>query len=256
MPAHAMFDLTGRRVLVSGGSSGIGRAIAQGFLEAGAKVAVMSRDAAAGEAAVAELAAHGPALFTRGDVAVAADCAAAVAATVTAFGGLEVVVAAAGLNKRRRPEELSEADWDLIVGANLKGTFLLVRAAYPALRAAGGGRVVTIGSMMSLLANGVTPASAAAQGGVVPFTRSCAVARAAAGITANCILPGWIDTPLTRGARADIPTLQRMVEERTPMARWGRPADVVGTCLFLATPAAAFVTGTAIPVDGGYAIRG
>jgi 2-dehydro-3-deoxy-D-gluconate 5-dehydrogenase len=256
MTPHPVFDLAGRKVLVSGGTSGIGLAIARGFLEAGAKVALMGRTASTGEVALAELKPLGEVVYLQGDVAKKADCDAAVAATVRTFGGLDTVVCAAGLNKRYRPEQISEADWHLIVDASLTGTFFLVQAAYPSLKDSGDGRIVTIGSMMSLLANGMTAAYASAKGGVVQLTRSFAVAWAKENITANCILPGWIDTPLTRGARADMPDLEAMVTARTPVGRWGNPGDVAGTALFLATPAAAFVTGTAIPVDGGYSIRG
>ncbi|TVQ31764.1 MAG: SDR family oxidoreductase [Geminicoccaceae bacterium] len=250
------FDVSGRKVLISGGTSGIGLAMAEAFLDAGAAVTLMSRRADVGQAVVADLAGRGAVSFVAGDTGLRPDCRLAVARAVADMGGLDTVVAAAGVNKRCRPEELTDEDWDWVVDASLKGTFLLCQEAYPQLKSSGDGRIVTIGSMMSILANGVTAAYASAKGGVVQLTRSFAVAWAADGIRANCILPGWIDTPLTQGARRDMPGLDTMVTARTPVGRWGVPADVAGTALFLASPAAAFVTGVALPVDGGYSIRG
>ncbi|TCO74178.1 SDR family NAD(P)-dependent oxidoreductase [Rhodovulum euryhalinum] len=251
-----MFDLQGRRVLVTGGTSGIGLAIARAFLKAGARAVVTGRSAETGETAEAALAEHGVVRFMQGDVASEADCARVTEGAAEAMGGIDVLVCAAGLNRRMRPETVTLADWDAVVDASLKGTFLMARACYPHLARGGDGRIVTLGSMMSVLANDMTAPYAAAKGGVVQLTRSLAVAWAGEGIKANCILPGWIDTRLTRQARRDMPDLDARVRARTPAGDWGRPEDVAGTALFLATPAARFVTGAAIPVDGGYLIRG
>src|SRR3954451_13557696 len=122
------------------------------------------------------------------------------------------------------------------------------------MKAAGGGKVINIGSMMSIFGASFTPAYAASKGGIVQFTRSCACAWAGDNIQANAVLPGWIDTDLTKRARQEIEGLHDSVEKRTPHARWGTPADMAGIAAFLASPAADFVTGTAIPVDGGFSI--
>jgi 2-deoxy-D-gluconate 3-dehydrogenase len=124
------------------------------------------------------------------------------------------------------------------------------------MKEAGGGKIINIGSMMSIFGANFAPAYAASKGGIVQFTRSCAVAWAADNIQANAVLPGWIDTDLTKRARQEIDGLHDRVLTRTPAARWGAISDFAGIAVFLASPASDFVTGTAIPVDGGYSIMG
>jgi 2-deoxy-D-gluconate 3-dehydrogenase len=143
-----------------------------------------------------------------------------------------------------------------VISTNLTSAFLCSRAAHPAMKAAGGGKVINIGSMMSIFGASFAPAYAASKGGIVQFTRSCAVAWAADNIQVNAILPGWIDTDLTRRAREQITGLHDKVLARTPAARWGTSADFAGIAAFLASPASDFVTGTAIPVDGGFSVMG
>ena len=169
---------------------------------------------------------------------------------------MDTLVCAAGLNRRSPPEDLTLADWDAVLDANLKAVFLSCRALHPLLRDSGDGRIITLGSMLSVLANEASSAYAAAKGGVVQFTRSMAVSWAEDGIRANTILPGWVDTPLTQQARREMPALDARVKARTPLGRWGKPEEMAGAVLFLASPAARFVTGAALPVDGGYLARG
>ena len=252
-----IFDLAGRRVVITGGTSGIGLATASAFLEAGARVVVSGRSQARGDEAMAALRDTGPVGFVAADAADAPSCEALAEAAAAHLGGdADVLICAAGINRRGAPQDLSLADWDAVIDASLKGTFVTARAFYPQLCRAGDGRIVTIGSMMSVLANDATAPYAAAKGGVVQLTRSLAVAWAGDGIRANCILPGWVDTPLTRQARQDMPDLDRRVRARTPVGRWAEPGEIAGAILFLATAAARFMTGTAIPVDGGYVMRG
>lgn len=250
------FALTGKRVVITGGTSGIGLAAAQAFLDAGAQIVVNGRSSARGQGALQVLEPRGPAWFVPGDTVDEADAAALAEAAETHMGGVDVIVCAAGLNRRGAPQDLGLDDWDAVMDANLKGTFVIARAFYAALCRSGDGRIVTLGSMMSVLANEATAPYAAAKGGVVQLTRSLAVAWASDGIRANCVLPGWVDTPLTRQGRKDIPDLDRRVRERTPLGRWAEPEEISGAILFLASPAARFITGTAIPVDGGYLVRG
>jgi 2-deoxy-D-gluconate 3-dehydrogenase len=136
---------------------------------------------------------------------------------------------------------------------NLTSAFLCSKAAYPLLNHEGG-KVINVGSMMSILGAPYASAYGASKGGIVQFTRSIATAWAADGIQCNAILPGWIDTELTQGAREFVPGLDERVVARTPAARWGMPADLAGVAVFLASSASDFVTGAAIPVDGGYSI--
>jgi 2-deoxy-D-gluconate 3-dehydrogenase len=143
-----------------------------------------------------------------------------------------------------------------VIQTNLTSAFLCSQAVHPAMKAAGSGKIINIGSMMSIFGASFAPAYAASKGGIVQFTRSCACAWAADNIQANAVLPGWIDTDLTKRARQEIDGLHDRVLARTPAARWGGIDDFAGIAVFLASRASDFVTGTAIPVDGGYSIMG
>src|SRR3712207_1296040 len=175
--------------------------------------------------------------------------AAMVDATATRLGGLDILVNNAGTNIRRRPEEYRLEDWRTVIDTNLTSAMLASRAAHPHLKRGGRGRVINNGSMLSIFGLPFHVAYAASKGGVVQFTKSLATAWAADGITVNAILPGWIDTDLTRKARADMAGLNENVLARTPIKRWGDPRDFEGIAAFLASDAASFITGTAIPVD-------
>ena len=252
-----MFDLSGRVALVTGGNGGIGLGLARGLARCGAAVMVAGRDAAKNAAAVAELSALG----ARADSVVAditdeAAVGAMVEATATRLGGLDILVNNAGTNIRRRPEEYRLEDWRTVIDTNLTSAMLASRAAHPHLKRGGRGRVINNGSMLSIFGLPFHIAYAASKGGVVQFTKSLAVAWAADGITVNAILPGWIDTDLTRKARADMADLHSNVLARTPAKRWGDPRDFEGAAAFLASDAASFITGTAIPVDGGFSVQG
>lgn len=250
-----LFELTGRRVVITGGTSGIGLSAAQAFLEAGARVTISGRSKERGEAALGQLADKGDVWFCAADASDEADAKRLSKTADTDMGGVDTIVCAAGINRRGAPQDLSLEDWDAVMDANLRGTFVTARAFYPQLCQSGDGRIVTIGSMMSVLANDMTAPYAAAKGGVVQLTRSLAAAWAKDGIRANCVLPGWVDTALTRQARLDMPDLDARVRDRTPIGRWAQPQDIAGTILFLTTAASRFVTGTAIPVDGGFVMR-
>jgi 2-deoxy-D-gluconate 3-dehydrogenase len=252
-----MFRLEGRVALVTGGNGGIGLGMARGLAKAGASVAVVGRNAEKNAAAVAELEGLGAtAMAVEADVADAASVQAMVAAVAARFGRLDVLVNNAGMNIRRRPEEYRLEDWQQVLATNLTSAMLASQAAYPWLKAHGCGRVISIGSMLSLFGMPLHIAYGASKGGIVQFSRSLAVAWAAEGITVNVLLPGWIDTDLTRGARTDMPALNDEVLKRTPAKRWGATADFEGIAAFLASDAAAFITGTAIPVDGGFSVQG
>jgi len=250
-----LFDLTGRVALVTGGNGGIGLGMAKGLAMAGASVMIAGRDAKKAKAAVAELASlGGQAEFVAADVLRQPSCDAMVAETLRRFGRLDILVNNAGTNVRKRPEALTDADWHHVLDTNLTSVFLCSRAAYPEMKRAGAGKIVNIGSMLSIFGAPWSGPYAASKGGVVQFSRACATAWAADNIQVNAVLPGWIDTELTRGARREVDGLHQRVEARTPAGRWGDPKDLAGIAVFLASPASDFVTGTAIPVDGGYSI--
>ena len=252
-----MFDLKGRVGLVTGGNGGIGLGLARGLAKAGAAVVVAGRNAEKNAAAVAELRGLGAeAEAVVADVTDAAGVEAMVARAVERFGRLDILVNNAGTNIRNRPEVYRTEDWHSVLDTNLTSAMLASRAAWPHLKAGGRGRVINNGSMLSIFGLPFHIAYAASKGGVVQLTKSLAVAWAADGITVNAILPGWIDTDLTRKARADMPALNDTVLARTPIKRWGDPRDFEGIAAFLASDASAFITGTAIPVDGGFSVQG
>jgi 2-deoxy-D-gluconate 3-dehydrogenase len=252
-----MFDLTGRVALVTGGNGGIGLGMATGLAKAGATVMVAGRNAAKNDTAVAGLRALGAkAESIAVDVTDPASITAMVEETAKRFGRLDILVNNAGTNIRNRPETYKLEDWHSIINTNLTSGMLASQAAYPYLKAHGCGRVINNGSMLSIFGLPLHVAYGASKGGVVQMTKSTAVAWAADGITVNVILPGWIDTDLTRKARQDMAGLNDNVLARTPSKRWGEPSDFEGVAAFLASDAAAFITGVAIPVDGGYSVQG
>jgi 2-deoxy-D-gluconate 3-dehydrogenase len=251
------FDLTGRVAVVTGGNGGIGFAMARGLAAAGAKIAIVARNPAKSEKAAAELKAAGTeTLLVQADVTQQEDCERLVREIVAGFGRLDILVNNAGTNDRKAPEAYSLAEWNSLITVNLTSAFLCSQAAYPEMRKAGRGKIINIGSMLSLFGSSFAAPYAAAKGGVVQLTKSLAVSWARDGIQVNAILPGWIDTDLTHAAKQQVPDLHDRIVARTPVQRWGKPADLEGTAVFLASSASDFVTGTAIPVDGGYAANG
>jgi 2-deoxy-D-gluconate 3-dehydrogenase len=251
------FDLSGRVAIVTGGNGGIGLGMARGLAEAGADIVIVGRNETKSNAAVAELKQHGTkAISIVADVTEKAAVQAMVQLAARELGRIDILVNNAGINIRKPPQALSLEEWDRVIATNLTSAFLCSQAVYPAMKAAGGGKIINIGSMMSIFGASFAPAYAASKGGIVQFTRSCACAWAADNIQANAVLPGWIDTDLTRRARQQIDGLHDRVLARTPAARWGVSADFAGIAVFLSSHASDFVTGTAIPVDGGFSVMG
>jgi 2-deoxy-D-gluconate 3-dehydrogenase len=253
----ARFDLSGKVAVITGGNGGIGLGMARGLAEAGADIAVVGRNEAKSIAAVADLAARGArAVSVLADVSDKTAVSAMVEQVVRELGRIDILINNAGINIRKPPHVLDLDEWESVIATNLTGAFLCSKAVYPAMKAAGRGKIINIGSMMSIFGASFAPAYAASKGGIVQFTRSCASAWAVDNIQVNAVLPGWIDTDLTKRAREQIDGLHDRVLARTPAARWGDSADFAGIAVFLASSASDFVTGTAIPVDGGYSISG
>jgi 2-deoxy-D-gluconate 3-dehydrogenase len=248
------FDLSGKVAFVTGGNGGIGLGMAKGLATAGAKVVIGGRNKAKADSALAALRALGEADFVTMDAVREESCRAAVAQAAERFGRLDILINNAGTTVRKAPQDLSVAEWTLVLETNLTAAFVCAQAAYPHFKRAGGGKIVCIGSMMSVFASSYAIAYAASKGAIVQMARSLAVAWANDNIQVNCILPGWIDTELTRQARAQVPGLHERVLARTPVQRWGAPDDFAGIAVFLASRASDFVTGAAIPVDGGYSV--
>ncbi|HSE92505.1 MAG TPA: glucose 1-dehydrogenase [Methylomirabilota bacterium] len=252
-----MFDLKGKVAIVTGGNGGIGLGMARGLAAAGARVVVAGRNAVKSKAAVAQLARLGPdPLAIEVDVASEPSVAALVRGTTERCGRLDILVNNAGINVRKPAHELTLEEWRQVLDTNLTSAFLCSRAAYPAMKAAGGGKIVNIGSMMSIFGASFVPAYGASKGGIVQLTRALACGWAPDNIQVNAVLPGWIDTDLTRRAREQVPGLNDNVLRRTPAGRWGTIEDMAGVAVFLASRASDFVTGAAIPVDGGFSVQG
>ena len=249
-----MDDLTGKVAVVTGGGSGIGLGMARGLGQAGATVIIVGRNAEKSAAALHELRSLGiRAESLPCDVADEAAVQALFAEVAQRHGRLDILVNNAGTTVRKAPQDFTLDDWHGVMDVNLTSAFLCARSAWPLMVKAGRGKVINIGSIMSIFGAPYAPAYCASKGAIVQLTKSLALAWAKDGIQVNAVLPGWIDTELTVGARNQVAGLNDRVLARTPAGRWGTPQDLAGIAVFLASAASDFVTGTAIPVDGGYA---
>ena len=250
------FDLTGKIAIVTGGNGGIGLGMALGLARAGAGIVIAGRNKDKSEEAVRDIEALGAsALAVSVDVTDIASVGAMVEATLAQMGRIDILINNAGMSVRQPAHALRLDDWQTVMNTNLTSAFICAKTVYPAMKQAGGGKIINIGSMTSIFGAAYAPAYAASKGGIVQFTKSIALSWAADNIQANAILPGWIDTALTRTARAQVPGLNENVLNRTPAKRWGNIDDLAGAAVFLASPASDFVTGAAIPVDGGYSAQ-
>jgi 2-deoxy-D-gluconate 3-dehydrogenase len=230
--------------------------MAKGLAKAGARVVVAARNREKSSAAVRELQALGSdALALDVDVTNERSVEALVGATVQQCGRLDILVNNAGINIRKPAHELPLQQWQQVIDTNLTSAFVCSQAAYPQFKRAGGGKIINIGSMLSIFGASFAPAYGASKGGIVQLTKSLAVGWAADNIQVNAILPGWIDTDLTRQARQQLPGLNERVLARSPSGRWGVIDDFEGIAVFLASAASSFITGTAIAVDGGYSTQ-
>ena len=253
----SLFDLTGRVAIVTGGNGGIGLGMAEGLAAAGASVVLAGRNAVKGAAAARQIAdAGGKAAFAEVDVTSEASCRALIDNAAAKHGRLDILVNNAGMNIRKVPDIVKLEEWHKVMDTNLTSAFVCTHAAYPHMKKAGGGKIINIGSMMSIFGAAFATAYAASKGGMVQMSKAMATAWAKDNIQVNAILPGWIDTALTKRAREQITGLHESVLKRTPAARWGVPADFAGIAVFLAATASDYVTGAAITVDGGYSVQG
>ena len=252
-----VFDLTGKVAIVTGGNGGIGFGMARGLARAGASIAVVGRNADKSAQAVQDLQSLDfQARAFQADVTDPAAVDRMIDAVVESFGGIDILVNNAGINIRKRPEDLSHDEWQQVLNTNLTSAFLCSRACYPVLKRAGGGKILNNGSMLSIFGTPWGPAYAASKGGMVQLTKSLATAWAADNIQVNCFLPGWIDTEITRNARSEVDGLHDRVLARTPAGRWGDIEDLEGLAVFFASAASNFITGVAMPVDGGFSVSG
>jgi NAD(P)-dependent dehydrogenase (short-subunit alcohol dehydrogenase family) len=253
----SLFDLSGEVALITGGAGGIGREIARGLAAAGADVAIVDLDLSRADAIQEEIEATGrDCLLLEADLTEIPQGDRVVADTVAGLGRLTILVNNAGTNVRKTLDEIEEDDWDRVVDLNLKSYFFVTRRAGEEMRKAGHGKVINMASLMawSVFKNprGQTygPYSAS-KAGVIGLTRTFAVEWATANIQVNAICPTFIETPLTRPLMEDAEVYQAIID-RTPMGRFGQISELVGPCIFLASPASNLITGTSLLVDGGW----
>ena len=239
-------DLSGKVALVTGSTRGIGRAIAETLAAAGARVAVVGRDAAKAEAVAAEIG-HG-ALGFACDVSDTAQVTALVAAVEAAFGTLDILVNNAGLTKDNVVMRLKDADWDAVMDANLRGAFASIRAASRGMMKRRSGRIINISSIVGIIGNRGQANYAASKAGLIGLTKSVAKELASRNILCNAVAPGFIATDMTAALG---PEQTKALESQIPLERLGRPGDIASAVAFLASDHAAYITGQVLVVDGG-----
>lgn len=253
-----MDKLTGRGALVSGGASGIGKAIAQLFLEEGASVAISDINGDGLDAAVKELSGYGTVMGINGDVRSMADAGRMVAATVESFGAIDVLVCNAGITSVMPIEQLTEEEWDAVLTTNVKGMFTLVKHAVPHMISQGGGSIVTLGSEMGIVAVPESPAYNASKGAVIMFTKSIAVDLIRHNIRVNSLCPGITRTPLLQAEVDNSVDPERTAAEQAswaPIMRVADPREIAQGALFLASEASSFAVGSCLVLDGGFTAR-
>jgi len=250
-----LFDLSGSVALITGGNGGIGLAFGKAMAEAGARVMLAGRNTKKNAAAVEQIQSLGAeADSIEVDITDPEACRRMIQETVKRFNSLNILVNNAGTAVRKQPQDISLEEFRLVMETNLTSAFVTSQAAYPEMLKVGGGKIINIGSMMSLFGAAFSSPYASSKGGIVQLTKSLACAWAKDNIQCNAVLPGWIDTELTQQARQQVPGLHERVLSRSPTGRWGVPDDHAGTAVFLASRASDFVTGASIPVDGGYSV--
>ena len=252
MAAAQPFDLSGRVALITGGGSGLGLAIARGLAAAGARVVLNGRGRAKLDAAVATLRDEGHAAEAADfDVADSGAVRVGVAEVAARVGAIDILVNNAGVQHRAPIVDFSDADWRRLMATNLDAPFYMARAVIPAMQARRAGKIINIGSLMSSLARPTTVPYQVSKGGIAMLTRGLAVELAPHNIQVNAIAPGFFRTEMNSALTGN-PEFTAWVEKRTPAGRWAEPGELAGAAVFLASQAAAFVTGQVLYVDGGF----
>lgn len=251
-----LFSLQNKVAIVTGGNGGIGKGIARGFAAVGADIVIAARNQAKTDETAREIKNEfgvqvlGLQVNVRHDDEIRA----MVTQVLDRLRRIDILLNNAGINIRNMPQDYLVEEWDEILDTNLRSAFLCSKAVYPAMKEAGGGKIISIGSMTSIFGGAKLAPYGTSKGGIMQLTRSLAVAWAPDNIQVNAILPGWINTDLTRQARKELPGLNERVLARTPVGRWGKPDDLAGAAIFLASSTSDFVTGVALPVDGGFSV--
>ena len=258
MNPKKLFNLKGRVAIVTGGNGGIGRSLALGYAEAGASVAILGRNEEKNQRVLGELKEIGnPAMALCVDLTQRDQHEPAMQAIERELGPVEILINNAGVvSLSGGILQESEEDWDLVIETQLNAVFLFSKLAARSMAESNAGKIINIGSMYSYFGSGLIPSYSAAKGAIVQLTKSMAIELAPYNVQVNAIAPGWFETDMTAAVRSE--EMKEMNDEiisRTPAGRWGKPDELIGTAIFLASQASDFVTGALIPVDGGYAIR-
>ena len=247
------FDLSGKRALVTGANTGIGQAIAVALAEAGADVALAGRTEPAETLRLIREAGR-TAVNVSADLSSIQPIERVLVETVSGLGGIDILVNNAGIIRRNNLEDFTEEDWDAVIDTNLKSLFFLSQSAARHMMAQGAGKIINIASLLSFQGGIRVPSYAAAKSGVAGVTKAMANELAPHGVQVNAIAPGYIATNNTAALQAD-ETRNRQILERIPAGRWGRPADIAGAAVFLASTSSDYVTGQVLAVDGGWLAR-
>lgn len=247
-----LFDLSGKKALVTGGSRGLGRAMAEGLLEAGAETAIVGR-----QPGVTDVAAHlsqhtgQRAIGIQADLSDRAQVQQAFEATLQALGTLDILIVNHGVQRRAPAEAFPVENWDLVLEVNLTSMFLLNQLAGRVMLAKGRGKIINVASLLTFIGGITVPAYAAAKGGVGQLTMALSNEWAGRGVNVNAIAPGYMATEMNEALIAD-PARSQMISARIPAGRWGAPEDMKGAAIFLASAASDYINGAIIPVDGGW----
>ena len=251
-----MFSLKDKVAIVTGSNKGIGKGIAMGFAKFGAHVVVVGRNENLNIAVSEEIKSLGVrSLPVKLDVTDEKSVKTFFSTVMLEFGKIDILVNNAGTNIRKSPELYSLEEWNFIMNTNLTSAFLCSKEAFMHMKNnKNGGKIINIGSMLSIFGGEYAAVYAASKGGIVQLTKSLAAAWASYEIHVNAILPGWITTDLTSGMREKFPDLVEAIDKRILSRRWGNPEDLAGAAVFLASSASDYINGIALPVDGGYSI--
>lgn len=245
-----LFNLQGQVALVTGASRGLGKAMALGLAKAGADVAVVGRHR--DQDVIDQITAHGVrGQFYEHDLGDIDGLPALVARVNVDFGKIDILINNAGVQSRHKAAEFPKKDWDFVLGVNLSAVFFLCQEVGKLMLAQGKGKIINMASLLSFQGGLTVPAYAASKGAVAQFTKSLANEWASQGINVNCIAPGYMDTEMNTALLADA-TRSRQILERIPAGRWGKPEDMVGAAIYLASRASDYVNGTTLTVDGGW----
>jgi 2-deoxy-D-gluconate 3-dehydrogenase len=251
-----LFSLAGKVAIITGGNGGIGKALALSLASAGADVVIAARNKTKTQSAIQEISQKTGRRIEgiETDVLQERQILAMVEKAAHLLGGIDILINNSGIAEGKLPQDVTAEEWDRVIGTNLRGSFLCSKAVYPYMQKRGGGKIINIGSMASLMGSSVLPAYSSSKGGIVQLTKSLAVAWAVDNIQVNAILPGWFKTDLGGRTRGSAPNMDARITGLTPMGRFGQLSELGGAAIFLTSRASDFVTGVSIPVDGGYSI--